>query len=103
MAVLISVSIIVFYSAWLQKPQNLLVNSNCDLRICDFGLSRIDPSFLSSSEEDRAIDSGLTGYVQTRWYRAPEVLMSGPWGASYGPAADIWSVGMIMLELILRN
>ncbi|KAH8070051.1 MAP kinase [Aureococcus anophagefferens] len=46
------------------KPSNLLVNSNCDLAICDFGLAR--------GFDD---DAGkLTEYVVTRWYRAPELL-----------------------------
>jgi len=47
------------------KPGNILVNSNCDLAICDFGLSR-------GVEGD--VDIGLTEYVVTRWYRAPELL-----------------------------
>merc|ERR1719316_1532809 len=51
------------------KPGNLLVNKNCDLKICDFGLARaIDPT-----EEKK--DLGLTEYVVTRWYRAPELLV----------------------------
>eukprot|EP00095_Tigriopus_kingsejongensis_P008843 maker-scaffold15_size728074-snap-gene-1.11 protein:Tk08843 transcript:maker-scaffold15_size728074-snap-gene-1.11-mRNA-1 annotation:"mitogen-activated protein kinase 3" len=51
------------------KPSNLLLNSNCDLKICDFGLSRIaDPEF------DHA--GTLTEYVATRWYRAPEVMLN---------------------------
>jgi mitogen-activated protein kinase 1/3 len=41
------------------KPSNLLVNSNCDLKICDFGLARgVDDS-----------QANLTEYVVTRWYR----------------------------------
>ena len=46
------------------KPSNLLLNGNCDLKICDFGLAR------GVKEE---VDYELTEYVVTRWYRAPEV------------------------------
>lgn len=51
------------------KPGNLLVNADCELKICDFGLSR---GF------DAAPDGGgvhMTEYVATRWYRAPEVML----------------------------
>lgn len=48
------------------KPSNLLVNSNCDLKICDFGLAR-------PVEEN---SGPLTEYVVTRWYRAPEIMLS---------------------------
>mmetsp|Transcript_39479 Transcript_39479/g.63283 ORF Transcript_39479/g.63283 Transcript_39479/m.63283 type:complete len:117 (+) Transcript_39479:602-952(+) len=48
------------------KPSNILLNGNCDLKICDFGLARgVDDS-----------DFKLTEYVVTRWYRAPEVMCS---------------------------
>jgi mitogen-activated protein kinase 7 len=53
------------------KPGNLLVNSNCELRICDFGLSR---GLAESS--DPMNDTFLSEYVATRWYRAPEVILS---------------------------
>ena len=61
-----------------QKPRNLLVNSNCDLKICDFGLARaVIPEF--------QIKTGiLTDYVATRWYRAPELLLSYK---EYGPSS----------------
>jgi len=49
------------------KPSNLLLNGNCDLKICDFGLAR------GVKEEE---DYELTEYVVTRWYRAPEVMCS---------------------------
>lgn len=52
------------------KPGNLLVNSDCELKICDFGLSR---GFGSSSGETA---SHLTEYVATRWYRAPEIMLA---------------------------
>ena len=46
------------------KPSNILVKSNCDLALCDFGLAR--------SIENDLMD--MTEYVVTRWYRAPELL-----------------------------
>ena len=76
------------------KPRNLLVNSNCDLKICDFGLARADIPAL------RTQLSSLTDYIATRWYRAPEVILS--W-RKYGGAIDVWSVGCILAELIIRK
>ena len=52
------------------KPSNILVNMNCDLKICDFGLAR----GFGSSEADK--DLKKTEYVVTRWYRAPEVMLT---------------------------
>ncbi|CAN0144495.1 unnamed protein product, partial [Phaeothamnion confervicola] len=73
------------------KPSNLLVNANCDLAICDFGLARgVDLEF-----EDE-----LTEYVVTRWYRAPELLVDSP---HYGKTVDIWSVGCIFAEMLSRR
>ena len=48
------------------KPSNLLLNANCDMKICDFGLAR-------TNKED---ENFMTEYVVTRWYRAPELLLS---------------------------
>ena len=62
------------------KPSNLLLNSNCDLKICDFGLAR------GVKEE---VDYELTEYVVTRWYRAPEVMCSVQ---TYDHKIDVWSV-----------
>lgn len=75
------------------KPRNLLVNSNCDLKICDFGLARVRFS-------DKEWVCPMTEYVCTRWYRAPEVLCS--W-TDYSCAIDIWSIGCILSELQTRK
>merc|ERR1711920_899783 len=74
------------------KPSNILVNKNCDLKICDFGLAR---GF--GKEED---DPTLTDYVVTRWYRAPEVVLLA---SEYTESIDVWSVGCILCELIGRK
>ncbi|QRV80674.1 mitogen activated protein kinase [Ceratobasidium sp. AG-Ba] len=66
------------------KPSNILVNENCDLRICDFGLARLQ-------------DPQMTGYVSTRYYRAPEIMLT--W-QKYDVAVDIWSAGCIFAEML---
>uniref|UniRef100_A0A8C6Q5D8 mitogen-activated protein kinase n=1 Tax=Nothobranchius furzeri TaxID=105023 RepID=A0A8C6Q5D8_NOTFU len=66
------------------KPSNLAVNQDCELKILDFGLAR-------------QTDSEMTGYVVTRWYRAPEVMLN--W-MHYTQTVDIWSVGCIMAEML---
>lgn len=71
------------------KPSNLLLNANCDLKICDFGLAR------TSSENEF-----MTEYVVTRWYRAPELLLNS---SEYSAAIDVWSVGCIFMELMNRK
>lgn len=71
------------------KPSNLLLNSNCDLKIGDFGLAR------TTSETDF-----MTEYVVTRWYRAPELLLNC---SEYTAAIDVWSVGCILGEIMTRE
>jgi serine/threonine protein kinase len=75
------------------KPRNLLVNSNCDLKICDFGLSRADIPELYNA-------GAMTDYISTRWYRAPELLLGSEY---YSTAVDMWSIGCILAELLLRK
>ncbi|CAI7590005.1 unnamed protein product [Penicillium discolor] len=67
------------------KPSNILIKENCDLKICDFGLAR---------EQDHQ----MTGYVSTRYYRAPEIMLT--W-QRYSYAVDIWSTGCILAEMLL--
>ncbi|CAI6342394.1 unnamed protein product [Periconia digitata] len=73
------------------KPGNLLVNADCELKICDFGLAR---GFSMDPEENAGY---MTEYVATRWYRAPEIMLSFQ---SYTKAIDVWSVGCILAELL---
>ena len=75
------------------KSRNLLVNSDCDFEICDFGLARtcIDSDINSTR---------MTDYVATRWYRSPELLLTF---RKYMAAMDMWSVGCIFAELLLRK
>ncbi|KAI9019129.1 kinase-like domain-containing protein, partial [Hyaloraphidium curvatum] len=73
------------------KPGNLLVNADCELKICDFGLAR------GFSEQPEANAGFMTEYVATRWYRAPEIMLSF---RCYTKAIDMWSVGCIFAELL---
>ncbi|CCD24719.1 mitogen-activated serine/threonine-protein kinase KSS1 NDAI_0D04050 [Naumovozyma dairenensis CBS 421] len=76
------------------KPSNLLLNSNCDLKVCDFGLSRC---LTSSSDSRETLVGFMTEYVATRWYRAPEIMLTFQ---EYTTAMDIWSVGCILAEMV---
>lgn len=74
------------------KPSNLLLNRNCDLKICDFGLAR--------TSDPTVEESFKTEYVATRWYRAPEVILNP---REYTKAIDLWSVGCIVGEMFNRR
>ena len=67
------------------KPSNIVVKSDCTLKILDFGLARTAGTTFM-----------MTPYVVTRYYRAPEVIL----GMGYHENVDIWSVGCIMGEMI---
>ncbi|XP_010019436.1 PREDICTED: mitogen-activated protein kinase 7-like, partial [Nestor notabilis] len=73
------------------KPSNLLVNENCELKIGDFGMAR------GLGADPRHAKAFLTEYVATRWYRAPELLLSLH---RYTRAIDMWSVGCIFAEML---
>ncbi|KAJ7849016.1 kinase-like domain-containing protein [Mycena leptocephala] len=66
---------------------NILLNTNWDLKVCDFGLA--------TTSDDALF---MTQYVVTRWYRAPEIMLSP---GMYTEAIDIWSVGCILAELLI--
>jgi len=73
------------------KPSNILINSECKIKLADFGLAR---SVLPCDDETAPI---MTEYVATRWYRAPEIVLGS---THYSKAVDMWSVGCILGELI---
>ena len=72
------------------KPENLLITDKMESKLCDFGFARL----VSETNEK------LTDYVATRWYRAPELLLSQ---GNYGKEVDYWAVGCIMGELVDGN
>jgi mitogen-activated protein kinase 1/3 len=80
------------------KPSNILLNANCDLKVCDFGLAR---GGLGLGGEEELLQPGeLTEYVVTRWYRAPEIMLNC---LQYTTAIDVWAVGCIFAEMLLRE
>lgn len=72
------------------KPENCLINKNTmELKIADFGSTRLP-----------AINSTMTEYIATRWYRPPECLLTS---GDYGMAIDIWAVGCVFYEMITKK
>lgn len=76
------------------KPANILLNSECIVKMADFGLARS----LSNLAKEQANRPLLTDYIATRWYRSPEVLVGTK---HYTMSMDMWAVGCIIAELLL--
>ncbi|CRK96274.1 CLUMA_CG009696, isoform A [Clunio marinus] len=70
------------------KPSNLLLSSQGQLKIADFGLAKTYD-----------FEMRLTSVVVTLWYRAPEVLLS----QSYNSKVDVWSAGCIIAEMYAKR
>eukprot|EP00922_Rhytidocystis_sp_ex-Travisia-forbesii_P033653 GHVS01049981.1.p1 GENE.GHVS01049981.1~~GHVS01049981.1.p1 ORF type:complete len:952 (+),score=208.61 GHVS01049981.1:86-2941(+) len=66
------------------KPENILIcdEERCAVKVIDFGSSCFE-------------DDNLSTYVQSRSYRAPEVLL----GLPYDHKVDMWSLGCVLAEL----
>ena len=77
------------------KPENLLIDEKLNLKLCDFGFARK----VKLNKNNNNVDT-MTDYVATRWYRSPELLLSG---GIYGPEVDYWAIGCIMGELADGN
>lgn len=83
------------------KPDNILINSNCRLVICDFGIARpipVETEITCPASSVSSASSELTQYIVTRWYRSPELIEECQVKAQ---PSDIWSVGCILAELFL--
>uniref|UniRef100_A0A183TDR6 Mitogen-activated protein kinase n=1 Tax=Schistocephalus solidus TaxID=70667 RepID=A0A183TDR6_SCHSO len=88
------------------KPSNVLLDSDCFVKLCDFGLARSLAGRDLTGQSNTAImgnDEGagdvpaLTEYVATRWYRAPEILLACN---NYTKGVDLWSMGCILGEML---
>ena len=71
------------------KPNNLFIAADGELKLADFGFAR---SFSDPCGR-------MTANVITRWYRPPELLFQARY---YSSVVDVWSMGMVFAELILR-
>ena len=90
-------------------PANLLVDENCFLKVCDFGLAKppsvaaAQAAAAAAAPPSAASDTAGAGaevdtpYVTMRWYRAPEVVMEH---SEYTAKLDVWSLGCIFAELL---
>jgi mitogen-activated protein kinase 1/3 len=111
------------------KPANILINEDCSIKICDFGLARgfseeVQNELQNKDEDDSKDDGnsnskkqgflnknkkvkqkkqklkkGITRHVVTRWYRAPEVILLQQRERTLC-AVDMWSMGAIFAELL---
>lgn len=82
------------------KPSNILINEEWEIKICDFGMARA----ISQNDAANPINfrnPDLTQYVTTRIYRAPELLFVS--SSEYNTKIDVWSVGWIFAEMLIRR
>uniref|UniRef100_A0A5K4FBZ3 Mitogen-activated protein kinase n=1 Tax=Schistosoma mansoni TaxID=6183 RepID=A0A5K4FBZ3_SCHMA len=85
------------------KPSNVLLDSDCLVKLCDFGLARSlkgrnKYENVNGKLNCKTLLPALTEYVATRWYRAPEILLACH---NYTKGVDIWSLGCILGEMLI--
>ena len=77
------------------KPSNILLNADCSVKLCDFGLARSVATNTNLFHESNSLF--LSEYIATRWFRSPELLLASP---IYSKGVDIWAVGCILGEML---
>jgi mitogen-activated protein kinase 1/3 len=75
------------------KPANILIDGQCGVKICDFGLARTLPRATKEKKPKRQ----LSDHVVSRWYRAPEIILKEK---TYDSKIDQWSLGCIAGEMV---
>lgn len=80
------------------KPANILIDENCQVKICDFGFAT--PEFELDQKSGSKRKRSLSPHVQARNYRAPEVILTQK---EYDSKIDVWSLGCVFSELALLN
>lgn len=71
------------------KPENVLLNSNGDIRLCDFGLCKI----LSPPPKPVRARS----FCGSTMYMSPQIVSA----KVYGYATDLWSLGALFYKMII--
>ena len=71
------------------KPCNILLNSDCNVKITDFFYSR------TVATEEELFDD-IDEYICAHWYRAPELILGG----KYSKASDMWNLGCVIGEML---
>ena len=91
------------------KPANILINRFCQVKFCDFGLSRTLPESLADKQKQSLSETSdakrsvkktrcLSSHISSRWFRSPEIILIEK---EYDQGIDIWSLGCILYELLL--
>lgn len=80
------------------KPANVLIDDQCQITVCDFGLARCMVDFESLPKEKEP-KRRLSTHISSRWYRSPEIILTQE---NYDSKIDIWALGCIMAELLLK-
>lgn len=74
-------------------PKNILINSHCQVQLCDFGWSR---TYTKESRHSHKRPRRLTPTFCTRYYRAPENILMAD---NYDLRSDVWSYGCVLAEI----